>query len=83
MNIVDLYADDCYNSMVDLTTTFPVTLFPVFEQGSKKVIAAFEYANIKGLKSRIEDKKSHQDPTEIRIMEYFARVFSNAYVKLF
>ena len=69
--------------MVDLTTTFPVTLFPVFEPGSKKVIAAFEYANIKGLKTRTEDRKAHQDPTDIKVMEYFARVFSNAYVKLF
>ena len=69
--------------MVDLSTTFPVTLFPVFEPNGEKVIAAFEFANIKGLKTRTENKKAHQDPTDIKIMEYFAKVISNAYVKLF
>ena len=43
----------------------------------------YKYANIQGLKTHIEDRKAYSDPTYLKIVEYFARVISNVYVKLF
>jgi hypothetical protein len=64
LNIVDLYNDPYYNSLVDLTTTFPVSIVPVTHIEDHSIVGAYEFANIKGIKTRSSSSKAYLDAVD-------------------
>jgi hypothetical protein len=61
LNIVDLYNDPYYNSLVDLTTTFPVSIIPIHHIEETTIIGALEFANVKGITMRSKQNKAYLD----------------------
>jgi hypothetical protein len=46
-----MYSDPYYNSIVDLITTFPVVVMPIFDDQDRP-IAIIEYTNVKNIGTR-------------------------------
>ena len=79
MHINDLYNDPYYNAHVDLETTFPVAIIPVVSPVTGEVVGAYEYSNIKAIKTRTSHKRSDLDILDQKMIESFSKIIAIAY----
>ena len=51
LNIPDMYNDPYFNSLIDISCSFPVVVMPIYAENGE-IVSVVEYTNIKGMARR-------------------------------